>query len=445
MKRVTAQSLNFLHLVFFAVCFSLVPVSAAQTNTGVVIRFLRYDTNPTWEDAAAAFAAQDDTVSQVVLTSNDTGGMENFDCSIGVEFQQWEGNYVDLSPMIQADPTFNPDDLLPGTQEAITRNGVIYGYPLAIDLDAMRLNVDEFNRLGVDVPNHSWTTDNFFLSLQQLKPGTDASVPLGSYAMPTSGDFITHLVMADVGVQPLDSRLDPPTLNVMQPEIIQSIQRILDLARNGYIDYPENQQMTYAFTATSLTVGIWPAEFDTLPWESRTVLYPAGNALAPISYRVEFGYVHTRSQHPEACYRWFQYLSTRTDVVGIPVRPSQASQYATLSGEGEAFLELYDEVIARAENAQARLPQHNYESRVYADVVVRLKRAYTEYVIDGIPLETALANAQQDTEIYHVCMGNIPSDAEIRQMPNADAIRYDNMMKDCRRSYVPEIMWMYGG
>ncbi|NJL56231.1 hypothetical protein HC928_14435, partial [bacterium] len=34
---------------------------------------------------------------------------------------------------------------------------------------------------------------------------------------------------------------------------------------------------------------------------------------------------------------------------------------------------------------------------------------------------------------------------DLAELPDADAIRYDDMMKDCRRSYVPEIMWMYGG
>ncbi len=432
---------------------AILPASTATANDSIVLRFLKFDSNPAWEQAATAFADQDAEVSQIALL-NVQDGAENIDCSLADQFREWRWQYADLTALIQSDPQFNPADLFPGALESVTRDGQILGYPLAISPDVIRFDVDWFNRAGVPLPNSEWTTSDFVTTLQLLRSDSTMNAPFGTRSFPPGVDAIAHLVMADSAL-PVDATTMPPTLNLTQTQTRETIRPLLDLARSGYIDYPRSSAYSgqavsftperYPMWSDSLSGGIWNASPHIPQRNLGTLLYPRGTLHAPVSYRVIAGYIRPDSLYPDACYRWFRYLAARPDVMGIPAHLSQATQYALLSEQGDSFLTFYETLRERASDPAARIPQHNYPSQFLAHINVRLERAYREYIFEGISLETVLSNAEQDTQTFLACISDIPEAEVIRQMSQADTVRYDGIIRECRRAYVPEIMWMYGG
>lgn len=421
-------------------------------NDEITLRFLTLDTNPAWDDAIADFVAQDSQVGQLIrLETKDAE--QGYDCRI---FDQLYGDlegYIDLAPLMQADVHFDLNDLFPGAVEMMTSGGVTLGYPLAISPDVIFYDVDWFNRMGVPLPDYDWTTNDFINTLHMLKPDANTPTPFGNTTLPMGGDNITQLVMAYSGL-PMDSRTEPPTLNFTQPATMDAVRQVLDLARAGYIDFPETSIFSpgafvmggnYPIWSGTSFGGIWTFETTTPQRTIQMTLYPQGSAYAPISYRVVAGFIHADSVYPEACYRWLSYLSTRPDVMGIPAKMSQAERYATLSGMGMPFLDFYEAMRERASDPASRVPQRDPNRRLIFDTTVRAERAYRQYIFENVPLENALLTLEQDTETFYACMAGIPSNAELRQLSEFDIVRYDGIMKDCRRAYVPEIMWMFGG
>ncbi len=139
-----------------------------------------------------------------------------------------------LDPLLAADPTYDPTDMLNGVMQQVQRDGQTWGLPVMIQPLAMRYDPDLFAQAGAVPPVNGWTVEDFEYALQALKANSGDSSP---FVPRTFGNTYLLMLIAAYGGLPLDYRTNPPTINFTDPNTVAAIQRVLDLAKNGYIDY----------------------------------------------------------------------------------------------------------------------------------------------------------------------------------------------------------------
>src|SRR5262249_9800665 len=132
-------------------------------------------------------------------------------------------------------------------------------YALPIDLEPfiMRYSSDKFTAANLPQPaDYTWTVQQFNDALTALKPNTQGQAPFLD-----NGWYETYLALvASYGGLPIDYRTNPPTVNFTDPATVAAIQQVLDLARNGYLDYTGIGQLPEGTMSTAITdrTSIYP-------------------------------------------------------------------------------------------------------------------------------------------------------------------------------------------
>jgi ABC-type glycerol-3-phosphate transport system substrate-binding protein len=194
-----------------------------------------------WDALAEDFAARDPQVGLVQIKSGFPSSLEDmaddYDCFFA------SSNVVptadlsllrSLDPLLAADPTYDPNDMVNGAIQQVQRDGQTWALPVMIQPLAMRYDPDLFAQVGAVQPFTGGTPEEFEYALQALKDLTGDSAP---FVPRTFGNTHLLLLIAAYGGLPLDYRTNPPTVNFTDPDTVAAIQQVLDLARNGYMEY----------------------------------------------------------------------------------------------------------------------------------------------------------------------------------------------------------------
>ncbi len=79
------------------------------------------------------------------------------------------GGLADLTPLIQSDPNFKPEEIY---FKGVWKSGFYQGAPRAINKDfstcALYINTGSFKKAGLSLPKEGWTYDDYLLLAQQL-------------------------------------------------------------------------------------------------------------------------------------------------------------------------------------------------------------------------------------------------------------------------------------
>ncbi|MDQ7036629.1 MAG: extracellular solute-binding protein, partial [Anaerolineae bacterium] len=138
-----------------------------------------------------------------------------------------------IDPLLAADPNLSLDDFVGNTVELLSQNGVTYGMPLHVAPEVLFYNVDLFNAAGAFLPYQGWTVNDFEQALRTLR--FDANDP-AAFESQTGGTYTLSLVAAYGGL-PMDYRTSPPTVDFTTEANVNAIRQVLDLAKDGYINY----------------------------------------------------------------------------------------------------------------------------------------------------------------------------------------------------------------
>jgi len=83
------------------------------------------------------------------------------------------GAFVDLIPLIEADPNVDLSDYYKPMIDAFTYQGKVYGLPKDASAPVLFYNREMFDREGVEYPNPSWTRDDFLRAAKKLTKTND--------------------------------------------------------------------------------------------------------------------------------------------------------------------------------------------------------------------------------------------------------------------------------
>jgi ABC-type glycerol-3-phosphate transport system substrate-binding protein len=391
----------------------LVPtVTPAAGDGAITIRFACLDQRRAeFESLAADFYAQNPSIRIEIVTVEQLVG-DDFENSIeklvtGADTAYYlvdldavpQGLLRDLTPFIDADPTFAPEDFFPGMLEAFDALGGIWALPSQARLNLLFFDKQIFEQAGVPYPALDWTQESFLTVAQQLtrRDGGDVTqYGFVDYVSRLSDALVVPLIGNILDDQPpLDSRMvaddvqwytDLALRHGVMPKSLwdqESIDRIQDLIRTGRVamwSYSYSLAMQETYRRESREVGIAP--------------FPGDDE--PLVTAFMYGYMMSAgTRHPQESWRWLHFLSRqrllgRTDADSLPARRSVAEQ--------SGYWERFDEETARVLRYAAEhlfLTAATSEKRFQLDMAIQA-------VFEGKPVEEALADAQAAFEEYLV-------------------------------------------
>ena len=409
-----------------------------------------------WQQIVNDFVASDPTVGRINLETDFDQNLDNiaaqYDCFYLPTNAVPGGSLsslISLDPYLDADPTFNRDDIINGILEQVAFDNRIWAYPLAIQPEVLRYSPALFEQAGIPLPQAGWTANEFVEALRQLKPSVDDPTPF--IPRDASGQYLYALINAFGGL-PFDQRTEPPTISFTDPATVDAIRQALDLAKDGYIEYSELGQ---AGGGVNIAVVVGGAE-DDAPLYTHTlgafsfftrlnedgniqqdsyqyVTYPRGSQYTPITFDINTAYISAEADDPDACYRWIRALAQHPDLFSaMPVSrsiiedPSNPPALTALYQQIEATLAAPNTIItpsALRVGGAANIWQKYW-----------LQRAFDRYVLEDKDLEAELAEAEQFTRDYLACADGIP-----QTNPNNrdDMFAYFQQFSECATTVDP--------
>ncbi|MEO1287883.1 MAG: hypothetical protein AAFV93_08945, partial [Chloroflexota bacterium] len=193
----------------------------------------------TWETLAAEFVAQDTQVAQLTVEQVPPNGdnlPETTQCyysSTNIVGDLDLATVLNIDPLLQSDPNYDPNDYLAGVLPQVQVNGMTYAMPISITPLVLRLDPNTFEQAGVTIPQGTWTVSEFEATLRELTSVLDGET------VPFSVTGATPLInlITIYGGQVFDFSTEPMTLNFTDPATVNAIQQVLTLAEQGLISY----------------------------------------------------------------------------------------------------------------------------------------------------------------------------------------------------------------
>ena len=384
-----------------------------------------------WDRVIADFVASDPQVGRINLGTDFQFDLENmaanYDCFYIPSNAVPGGNLdslVSLDPFIDADPTFDKADIVGGALQQVQFDNRTWAIPIVIQPEVLRYNPTLFTQAGVPLPENGWTIDQFVDALRALKPTADDPTPF--IPRDINGQFLHSLINAFGGI-PIDTRTSPATINFTDPVTVNAIQQVLDLARDGYIEYNALAQPGGRFDVNVLVGGSEDADaiythtlsafsfFTVLDEEGmiaqdayQFVPYPRGTQYAPITFDIGTAYISANAADPEACYRWLSTLSRQPDLFSaMPARQSLITDPAITASQDPNLTAVYSQIDAILNDSTVLVGQSAFRPGAGSPGSIWqqfwLNRAFDRYVLEDADLAAELATAEQFTRDYLQC------------------------------------------
>src|SRR5690606_4010720 len=288
------------------------------------------------------FTSTDPQVRHIELDNNSAPSLtqmaEQYDCFY-LPFNAANSDDVSallsLDPFLDADFNFDANDIPGNLLAQLQRNNRTWAYPLNLQPQVLWYHSQLFAEAGIPAPEGGWTTDAFNDALRSLK--IDADDPPPFQPRDFGGNYILMLTAAYGGL-PLDYRTQPVTVNFTDLATVEALRQVLDLAKQGYIQYQQLATTGGVFGGGGSDTPIYtdtlsPFSFNRFQFQQqntdfvdpyRITSYPTGSQYTPVTYSIGTAYISATSPIPDACYRWISTLGEHPELfMAMPARRSQ--------------------------------------------------------------------------------------------------------------------------
>lgn len=301
---------------------------------------------------------------------------------------------LNLHPLMEADPTFDRNNFYPNALEYFESTGNFWGLPTNISFSLIFYNKDAFDTVSLDYPQAGWSWDDLLSAAKAttVQEG-DQVVQWGivqsarnpiEFVVPRSGPII-------------DTTTNPPAPKFDQPEVMDALQWYVDLyllhnvapnlKSSDAFSIPSEFELIdggkaamwsetsgwWPYRSNQMNVGVVPFPVDS-PGDHTTQIYVNG-------YVVSAG-----TNHPQAAWRWLNFLSQQLPVTGIPANRSVA--------EADGF---WDRIDPELGNVLQYALDHSYFNR-FVPGYRAIFDATNNVLFEGQPVAEAMAEAQLQAE-----------------------------------------------
>lgn len=427
-----------------------------------------------WDQVIAQFVQQDPEVGRLIFDTatefTATNMAEEYDCFF-LPYNDAPNvdpeSVYNLDPFIDADPSFDPNDVVGNVLSQMQRDNKTWALPIIIQPSILRYNPERFTRAGLNPPEDGWTIDAFVDALKALKIYPEDPPPFVPNTL-SGGTYMLMLIAAYGGV-PIDYRTEPPTIAFTDPANVDATRQVLDLARDGYIDYSalgglgsgEALMVQLSQDQVSEDDAIYPDSLDIFGFnmgdfsqfgfgggantDDRRTTYPYGNIYSPASYTINTAYISANAENPQACYRWLSFFSSHPELfTGMPARRSLLNDPLLIAAQGEeqvAFYREYDTYLTKPNTII--FPTYGPSIGGVGNFFIQqwLFRAFDNYVLKEMDLETELAEAELFAKAYQECEAQIPP---FDPMVNDSPGEYLSQFFDCATLIDPSFEDLFG-
>lgn len=455
------------------------PIPAVVLSEGeVALRFgIESFTNPlakqeAWDALIADFVANDQQVAAIkfdtiIRVGNITSLTTDFDCFYLNDNAVQSADLsllMSIDPFLAADPSFSKDDVVTGVLNQVTRDNKVWAFPMVIEPSILRYDSTTFDQSGVPAPLMTWTVDNFTQTLQalRLQPGDPAP-----FAASNSNGAHLLLLVAAYGGLPFDYGTTPVTIDFTNPQTVDAIRQVLDLARQGYIKYDSLAQIAFGRGARDIDVPIYADALNVISGrgarifggggqneqqqqneEDKPIVYPVGTDLYGATYSIGAGYISSaaKSVEAEACYRWLSTISLHPELFSsMPARKSMISDPSLEAAQGPDMAALYARTAELLDNPRTIiLPSLTAGGGggINGFILQRwLFEAFDTYVLNDGDLDEALKTAEVYAKGYVECTNALPPFD-----PSTQSFRdYNLQFAQCAIQVDPRLEGMVGG
>lgn len=372
-----------------------------------------------WNQLIADFVAEEPRIGHVDLdtTPFNEAGLTG-DCYV-LDFNNLQNadltTLINLDPFLDADPNFDPDGLIGDVIGQVQRDGQTWALPLYIRPLMLRYDPEQLEPAGAPLPGEDgWTTGTFVEALRAV----DFFLEEDETPFFLGGNFELYMLMAAFGGSPFDYSASPPAVNFTDPSTVSAIQQVLDLAKEGLMNYfpltPEYQdQGFFGFGGGGRgpaisTLRLYPFVFDQAEGQ-RFALTPflRSSQVTPVSYDVGAAYISSDAQDPEACYRLLSRIAGRIDLLdGIPVRQSLLDDPLLEAAQGPQVAETYRQIAETIQQPNAVYFGFTNSSPSGFVESLWINRVFDDYVLGEAPinLEERLIDAEAKTIGFRACV-----------------------------------------
>lgn len=380
-----------------------------------------------WERLIADFTAADSQVRHIELLTNlgQNNQEEEIDCSYSMfntlsTMDSSNPTLLNLDPFLDADPGFNEADFVSGVFDQLTRDNRVWGIPLTVEPEILWYSPQAFIEAGAIAPQTGWTVDQFADTLQVLRANPGDPTPFQPYY---SGNTYLLMLMAAYGAIPYDHRTIPPTINLTDPASMDAMRQVLDLAKNGYIEYRElgntsggsfSSTMQMPLIGDMLSLQSWRLQNRSnsdIPNQYLLTTFPVGTQFTPLAYQVGAGYIEANTLNPEACYRWLSFISQHPELFNsMPARISQLNS-PEIAAQGEDVVAVFQSLAGLLAAPNSIIFSQYNVLNYYGGWIEQmwLNRAFDRYVLETADLESELSLAEENILLYRDCSGGLPN------------------------------------
>ena len=318
---------------------------------------------------------------------------------------------LNLEPLLESDPSFSLDDFYPAFLDRFRIEGALHGLPSEANLEVLWYNRALFDAAGAAYPQPGWTPEQFLETAIALTTGEGQKKQYGF--LPLMGEEWTfNYFAAQMGADEFDSATYPPRPLFDSPDMIRAVRWYTDLTlrhgvmpklspnayddRGGWAVYAlilnGRAAMWTGMTSSRGSYGYDPENFRVSPLP----LGPAGVYHPPY---MNGYYISAGAQHPEACWEWIKFLTGQAYLfTGAPTRRSVAESSAYRAQVGEEALTVYQYVLSHSQAQDSAEPDERWSWAHH------WLREAVDAVLEGQPVEDALAQAQAYAEGYIQCL-----------------------------------------
>ncbi len=416
------------------------PAGKIALNVGIASTVMPLPNPEQWDNLSANFVSGDPQVGKVNLTVDPqhniiklTQEQDCFYLPYNAVSNMPAGSILALDPLLGADQTFKPDDIVAGILPQLQHDNKTWALPIVITPVVLKYNTERFQRAGLPLPTSAWTMDAFVDALKILKSSEETPAPFAIDISVGGSPFL--MLIAAYGGLPLDYRTDPITVNFTDPATVDAIRQVLDLAKQGYIKYDglaSHANITFGNpTGAPLYAELFSASNFRAGAAYRVSFFPKGNHSQAVSFSVGTGYISAHAQNPEACYRWLSTLAAHPDV--LSAMPGRRSLIPTVAPtQGADIAAFYQDLDTLAQDPQTVVvPVELGAGGSLIELYLRnwLFSAFDNYVLHDADLEAQLKDAETYAKGFQGCVANL-SDS---------GATYLQQVRDCAKKVDPTI------
>jgi len=318
------------------------------------------------------------------------------------------GAFLPLDALIEAEATFQKDDLFPGTLEAFRLDGVQLGVPAGLNPYVAFYDSVLFERAGVQPPSINWTLDDFLNAAKAVNNQTPESFSAGSlaYGVCSSPRSFDPIVLAYLFGGGLFDDFDTPTQPTLNtPENVAALEWYVALKRVHNL-FPPDEGNTGGFgagTASQGTLcGLWLQWFDS-GIQERVGMHEIKMLPLPI-YSDRFnvvwvdGYhIPSMSKHPQEAWKWISFLVKNQAASGDLVPPMR-SQIESIDYAQRVSASAL--AVARSLGPETRVLKYSLFSRsglgnAYALFLQAVDQSMTQGILPDVALDEAQVEAEK--------------------------------------------------